>query len=81
MIPPRQTHLMEQFQAMMRDLGSSLGAYREELLKAGFTEAQAYEMVRKIEGEIVGGAMADAEERLADERGKRGTLTNDPEVP
>lgn len=39
-------HQLEQMQAMLRDLAPVLYRYKENLKKQGFTEEQAYTLVR-----------------------------------
>ena len=79
MIPPSQIHVMEQFQALMRDFGASLAAYREELRAGGFSEAEIYALCRRVESQVLGGAFDDAERILAEERRQRESLTKPPE--
>ena len=40
---------LEQMQAMLRDISPVLWDYKQELKKQGFTEAQAFELVRDFQ--------------------------------
>lgn len=56
-IDPRQAHLLEQFLALSLEVQTALASHKASLLRAGWTEPEAWALCRSVEERILGPAM------------------------
>lgn len=59
---PRQTHVMEQFTALVLDIAQAVGGYYETLVEKGVPEEKAWEAAQDIQERIFRGEFDEAED-------------------
>lgn len=56
-ISPRSQHLLDQYMALTLDVQARLVTHRASLLRAGWSEAEAWALCQSVEQRILGPAM------------------------
>ena len=73
-LDPQLVHYLDQLQGAMRETGAAIGAFHEELTKAGVPPERADPLLRRLEDLLLGPLFDQGEEMLRREH-------DDPEDP
>lgn len=67
-LTPRAGHALEQFGALLREIGNAVGQYRMGLKEAGVPDAEAAAMAQRMEERLSGRFLDDIEDRMKPEQ-------------